>query len=217
MKKLLTALAATSALALGAGVSLNAQDAPAEMPGQVDLSRVTAGTYATDPAHTLVEWEVSHFGFNPYVGLFGDAEGTLTIDPADIAATQLDVSVPINSLAVVSEGLRDHMLRPGEDGAEPDFFGPDAGMARFVATDVRRVTNTSALASGDLTMNGVTRPLAMLVEFTGAGTNPMSEAETIGFTGHATITRSEYGIAYAVPMVSDDVELTISAAFEKQD
>ena len=216
MTRKIIALSASAALALGAGVSLNAQNAPTEMPGQMDLSRVTAGTYATDPAHTLVEWEVSHFGFNPYIGLFGDAEGTLTIDPADIAATQLDVSVPINSLAVVSEGLRDHMLRPGEDGAEPDFFGPDAGMARFVATDVRRVTNTSALASGDLTMNGVTRPLAMLVEFTGAGANPMSDAQTIGFTGTATVTRSDYGIDYAVPMVSDDVELRITAAFERQ-
>ena len=216
MRSKLTAFVTVPVLALGAGMALQAQDAPTELPGQADMSRVTAGTYSTDPAHTLVEWEVSHFGFNPYIGLFGDAEGTLVIDPANIGATKLDVSVPIASLSVVSEGLREHMLRPGKDGGAPDFFGPEPGNARFVSTAVHRVDDMSAHVMGNLTMNGVTKPFDMTVTFSGAGSNPMSRAESIGFTGTATVTRSEFGIAYGVPMVSDDVELTITAAFEKQ-
>jgi len=61
-------------------VPLIAQSAP-QVPGVKDTSRVAAGTYTTDPGHTLIGWRVSHFGFNDYFGIFGDATGTLTLDP----------------------------------------------------------------------------------------------------------------------------------------
>ncbi|MGB3795168.1 MAG: YceI family protein, partial [Alteraurantiacibacter sp.] len=125
----------TAALALSAMAVPSFSQAP-QTPGIMDVSRVSGGTYTTDPAHTLVAWEVDHFGFNDYFGLFGDAEGTLTIDPANPSAASVDVSLPISSLSVVSDGLRDHMFRAGKDGASPDFFGPEPGMARFQSTSV---------------------------------------------------------------------------------
>ena len=192
------------------------QEAP-ELPGAMDVSRVSGGTYETDPSHTLVAWTVNHFGFNDYFGAFGDIEGTLTIDPANPDDAMVDVSIPIDSVTVVSQGLHDHLLRAGKDGAEPDFFGPDAGMARFVSTDVDvAASGTEAQISGNLTMNGVTRPVTIDARFTGAGTNPMSKVETVGFMGTAKIMRSDFGIDYALPVVSDEVTLKISAAFEKR-
>lgn len=214
MKKSILALAlvASGTLAI---TSISAQD-QAQIPGAIDVSRVEAGNYALDPAHTLVSWQVSHFGFNDYFGLFGDIEGTMTLDPTDIEATQFDITVPITSVAVPSEGLRDHLLRPGADGAEPDFFGADPEPARFVSTSVRRTSETAAIASGQLTMNGNTGPVTMLVEFTGAGQNPMSEAQTVGFHARTTIDRTDWGVNYAAPMVGSMVDLEISAAFERQ-
>ncbi len=125
---------ALSALALGVGgvAALEAQPSPPSKPGLVDVSRVAGGTYVADGSHSLVAWSVDHFGFNDYFGLFGDVEGTLTIDPANPSEAMVDVTVPITSVAVVSDGLRDHLLRPGKDGAEPDFFGPEPEPARFV-------------------------------------------------------------------------------------
>ena len=195
---------------------LSAQNQP-QIPGQMDVSRVAAGEYTLDPAHTLVSWEVSHFGFNDYFGLFGDIEGTMTLDPADIAATKFDITVPITSVAVPSEGLREHLLRPGEDGGNPDFFGANPAPARFVSTSVRQTGDTTAVVSGQLTMNGNTGPVTMLVQFSGAGNNPMSEAPTVGFHARATIDRTQWGVDYAAPMVGSDVDLDISAAFELQE
>ena len=214
MKKpiLALALAASGTLAV---TSISAQEQP-QIPGAMDVSRVTAGSYALDPAHTLVQWSVSHFGFNDYFGLFGDIEGTMTLDPADIAATEFDITIPITSVAVPSEDLRDHLLRPGEDGAEPDFFGAEPEAARFVSTSVRQTSDTTAVVTGQLTMNGNTGPVTMAVEFTGAGQNPMSEAQTVGFHGRATIDRTQWGVSYGAPMVGSEVDLDISAAFELQ-
>ena len=185
------------------------------MPGAPDVSRVQAGDYTLDASHTLVSWQVGHFGFNDYFGLFGQIEGTMTLDPADIGATEFDITVPITSVSVPSEGLRGHLLRPGKDGAAPDFFGPEPEAARFVSTSVRRTSETTAVATGQLTMNGKTGPVTMLVEFSGAGENPMSKAQTVGFHARAQIDRTAWGISYAAPLVDTMVDLEISAAFER--
>lgn len=212
--KLITAFAAS--LALGSVATLSAQNPQVQVPGTMDASRITAGTYAADPAHTLIGWRANHFGFNDYLGLFGSIEGTLQLDPADIESSRVDVTVPIRMLTVASDGLRDHVLRPGKDGGAPDFFGAEPAPARFVSTQVRRTADIAAEITGQLTLNGVTRPVTITAEFTGAGANPMNRKETVGFEGSTTIKRSEFGVAYGIPMVSDEVELAISAAFEKQ-
>lgn len=215
MRKIIFSTIAAAAISTGAFATLQAQDAP-QLPGQMDVSRVEAGTYATDPSHSLIGWRVNHFGFNDYFGIFGDVEGTLTIDPASPADAKVDVIVPISSVVTASEGLTGHLLRPGKDGAAPDFFGAEPAAARFVSTSVQATGGTSATINGNLTMNGVTKPVAIAAEFTGAGANPMSQTPTIGFEGSTTIRRSDFGINGALPVVSDEVELNITVAFEKQ-
>jgi polyisoprenoid-binding protein YceI len=209
----LAAVAGAAGLTFG---TLHAQGGPPQVPGQVDVSRVAAGTYQVDPGHTLVGWRANHFGFNDYFGIFGNPTGTLEIDPANPAAAKLDVTLPIASVITASEGLTDHLTRAGRDGAAPDFFGPDPAPARFVSTSVEPTGDLTANITGDLTMNGVTKPVVIAAEFTGAGANPMSQVQTIGFEGTTTIKRTDFGIKAFVPMVSDEVELDISAAFEKR-
>ena len=214
MKFRKTAFATVTAAAAALSISaIHAQDNPA-LPGNAQVSSVMAGTYTADSAHSLVGWRVNHFGFNDYFGIFGDVSGTLEIDPANISAASVDVTIPIASVTVASEGLKDHLLRAGKDGAEPDFFGPEPMAARFVSTSVMPTGGTTANIMGDLTMNGVTRPVTVMAEFTGAGANPMSGARTIGFEGEAFIDRSEFGIDYALPMVGNSVALDITVAFE---
>ena len=205
------ALAAGSTLAL---TGISAQEQP-QVPGVVDPARVTAGNYSLDASHTLVSWQVGHFGFNDYSGLFGQIEGTMTLDPADIEATEFDITVPITSVSVPSDGLRDHLLRPGKDGGAPDFFGPEPAPAQFTSTSVRKTSETTAVATGQLTMNGETGPVTMLVEFSGAGENPMNKKQTVGFHARARIDRTDWGIDYAAPLVDNMVDLEISAAFER--
>ena len=213
-KRTVTAFAFIACVA--AGVGANSLTAQSGIPGSVAVERVQAGTYALDPSHTQVSWQVSHFGFNDYFGLFGDIEGIMTLDPAQVEDAAFDITVPITSVAVSSAGLRDHLLRGGTDGGAPDFFGPDPEPARFVSTSVRQTSSTTAVVSGQLTMNGNSGPVTMLVTFTGAGQNPMNQKDTVGFHARARIDRTQWGIDYAAPAIGADVDLTISAAFERQ-
>ena len=204
--------------ALLAGPALFAQGAAPQIPGAPDPARVTAGSYAADPAHSLIAFEVNHFGFNDYYGIFGDVAGTLVLDPANIAAAKVDVTIPVASVTTASKALTAHLLRPGKDGAKPDFFGPAPAPARFVSTSVKvnPKDKTMATITGNLTLNGVTREVSFEAEFTGAGTNPFNQKATVGFEAETEIKRSDFGVNYGIPFVSDEVELDISVAFEKQ-
>lgn len=210
MKRMLAALAAGAAALSVAAIA----QMPAEKPGARDPARVAAGTYSVDPNHTLVGWRVDHLGYNDYFGIFGEITGSLSIDPANPAAAKVDVTIPINP-TVASAALGEHLLRPGKDGGKPDFFGPDPAPARFVSTQVTpHADGTSAYILGNLTLNGRTRPVAMHAEFAGAG--EMMGARTVGFHGRAMIRRSDFGIDTGIPLVSDEVELDITAAFENK-
>ena len=215
MRKWTLPLAAAGLAALSISTLHAQQGGPPQLPGQMDPSRVEAGTYKSDKNHSLVGWRVNHFGFNDYFGLFGDVDATLTLDPANPGAAKVDATIPINPL-VASQGLHDHLLRAGQDGKKPDFFGPSQAAAHFVSTNVA-VNGNKATITGDFTLNGVTKPVTIQAEFTGAGNSfGPTPKKTVGFEGTATIKRSDWGLSTFVPMVSDEVELTITTAFEKQ-
>lgn len=192
---------------------------PMQPPGQPDVSRIVGGHYVADPHHTLIEWRVDHMGLSPYYGLFGNVSGTLDLDPARPEQARLAVDIPISSLTVASKPLKEHLLKPAEtEGAAPDFFGPNPGNARFVSTMIKVSGQDIAELTGNLTLNGQTRPVTLDVKFYGAGKAPpqMGGGENIGFEATGTIKRSEFDLGFGVPMVSDAVNLKIAAAFVKE-
>ncbi|MEW9853911.1 YceI family protein [Novosphingobium sp. M1R2S20] len=212
-------LASATALALVATAPIWAQGAPSSPPGKRDATQITGGTYQVDPAHTLVAWEIDHLGFSPYYGLFGDVTGTLQLDPQAPQNAKVSVSIPIAKVTTASAGLTDHLLRaPKDAGAKPDFFGPSPAPATFVSTSVRPTGEGEADVTGNLTLNGVTKPVTLDVEFYGAGKLPaqMGGSENVGFEAETMIKRSDFGLDTMVPMLGDEVELKIAAAFTKK-
>lgn len=188
-----------------------------QKPGSRNAALLTAGTYTADPNHTLVSWEVDHLGFTPYFGLFGDITGTLTLDPKKPAAAKVDITIPVSKVTTASAGLTSHLLRAGKDGGKPDFFGPAPADAKFVSTAVKPTGVDKATVTGNLTLNGVTRPVVLDVAFYGAGKSPamMGGKENVGFEATTTLKRSDFGVLMGIPIVSDAVKLKIAAAFQK--
>ena len=80
----------------------------------------------------------------------------------------------------------------------------------FSSTAVE-LTGSGWQVTGDLTLHGVTKPVTLDVTFNGAGENPILKQEQLGFSAHGTIKRSEFGIRQYVPMVGDEVDLTIES------
>ncbi|HEX7874035.1 MAG TPA: YceI family protein [Sphingobium sp.] len=174
-----------------------------------DAEAVQAGSYALDTGHTLVDFSVSHFGINDYFGTFPGATGTLSIDPKNLGAAKLDVSLPVATLSTTNAKLDQELVGP-------DWF--DAGKfpaIRFVSTKVTRTGKDTATIAGNLTMHGVTKPAVLTATFNAAATNPMKKAYTLGFKATGVIKRTDFGVSRFAPMIGDEVTLTITAAFEK--
>jgi polyisoprenoid-binding protein YceI len=196
-------LAATLALLAAAPGAVLAQ-------ATTDPTTVQAGTYAIEASHTRVVFSVNHLGFSTYFGDFTGAQGSLTLDPKAPAASKLQVTLPAASVSTTNTIL-DGELKSADwlDAAKFPTLG-------FVSTKVTPTGADSATVTGDLTLHGVTKPVTLQVKFHGAGTNPLRRAYTVGFDAHATIKRSDFGVTKYVPLVSDEVEITISAPFEKK-
>ncbi len=174
-----------------------------------DMSKVTSGTYAVEKTHALVQWRVSHFGFNDYFGIMGNPTGTLILDKASPAKSKVTIDIPMDELYTASAQLTEHMKGK-------DFFNLEAHKtAKFVSTSINDIKGPHAMITGNLTMLGVTKPVVLHTKFSGSGINQFNQKETIGFHAKATIKRSDWGMGFGVPAIGDQVDLDISVAFEK--
>lgn len=187
-------------LALAALVATPALAQPAPHPGH----------YVVEPSHTQILFGVNHLGFTTYYGWFSGASGTLDLQP-DPAADRLAITVPTASVTTTSAKLDGELTGPA-------WFDvarfPQVG---FVSTDVTRTGPTTADIAGTLTLHGVARPIVLHASFVGAGVNPLSQAYTVGFSATGTIMRSDYGVSRYVPLVGNEVSLTLAGAFERRD
>jgi len=202
---LLRTLAAFTAFALPLAPAV--AQMPTKAPGAPIVSRVVAGTYAIEPSHTQVLFTVNHLGFSNYTGEFTNPSGSLTLDPRKPGSAKVDVSFPIKDVYTTAAALDAHLQKP-------EFF--DAAkfpVGHFVSTRVV-ATGMNATIFGNLTLKGVTRPVILKARFIGAGPAPMGPPTlNMGFTASTSIKRSDFGISYGIPLVSDRVDLVINAAF----
>ncbi|MDO7833755.1 YceI family protein [Sphingobium sp. HBC34] len=202
---------AAALIALAGGTALIAQ-MPSAPPGSKDVTKVTGGSYKVDGGHTQVVFAWDHMGFTNNAGTIAEPTGTLTLDKANPAASKVSVEFAVANLRTGVSALDAHLMKS-------DFF--DAAKfptATFTSTSVKPEGPTSAEITGNLTIKGVTRPVTLDAAFYGAGTAPamMGGKENVGFVATGTIKRSEFGMGYGVPMVSDAIELKIIAGFQKQ-
>ena len=190
------------ALSLVAGGAVVAQAQLSQNPAEV-----RAGTYVLDSSHGKITWSVRHMGFSTYVGQFVNVSAELNLDPANPSAATLTATIPLTDVAPNDDALKGHLQTP-------DFFDTaNHPTATFVSRSVTIDAGdpSEATVVGDLTLRGVTRPVTLEVEFNQAG--EVMGAYRVGFDAETTIKRSEFGINYALPAVSDEVKLHIEGEF----
>lgn len=203
--KSIYAVAALFAAAVPAVVASTAVEAQAPTAPQ----SVEAGTYKVESNHTLARFTVNHFGFNEFFGVIPGATGTMTLNPKALAATKLDISLPVSAISTTNATL------DGELKSADWFDAAQYPSIRFVSQKVVQTGPRTARISGTITMHGVSKPLTLDATLGGAGVNMMDKAYTVGFSATGTLKRSDFGVTKYVPAVSDDVKIDITVAFEK--
>ncbi|WP_293473331.1 YceI family protein [Phenylobacterium sp.] len=171
-------------------------------------AQARAGAYTLNSDHSKITWSVNHLGFSTYVGQFHGVTGTLRIDPASLATTELQVTIDTNLVATLTPALDTHLK-------SADFLDTARfPTATFKSTKVVRTGDRTADVTGDLTLHGVTKPVVIHATFNQAGVNLADKQYSLGFDGKAVIKRSEFGVSGYVPAVGDDVTLQLAAEFK---
>lgn len=193
-------LGTSAALILALSAPAFAQDRPGN-----DDTMPEAGTYIFDPSHSHIVFDYDHMGFSTSHGFITGVEGTITIDPEDLSSATVEASFPLSAIRTVSPELDQHIMGP-------DFFNVegDPPLVSFKSTSVEPDDDDGeARVTGDFTMNGVTKPVTLEVDFTGAGVDPMSEQPTIGFSAETEIRRSDFNLGAFAPDVEDEIDVQI--------
>ena len=196
--------AVTLALCLAASPGL------AQTPKSIDPAAAPAGHYELDPSHASVLAKVSHMGLSSYTMRFDTVAGRFDYDPAQPTASQVSVVIDANSLDVGDVGIGHKFAR--------EFLGADKfPQITFVSTAIQETDATHGVVTGDLTLNGVTRPVALAVTFNGSGPGLMGfGGYRMGFSAATDVKRSDFGSKAWQGVVGDAVHLVIEAEFSRK-
>lgn len=181
----------------------------------VVLATLVAGTayaapenYTIDSTHTFPSFEIGHMGFSTQRGRFNKTTGSIVLDRAAKKAT-VDISIDANSISTGLDKLEAHLR------AEDFFDTAKYPTITFKSTGARFNGDKLASVSGNLTLHGVTKPVTLTVTSFFCGPNPVYKKDACGADAVATIKRSDFGINYALPAVSDEVKLLIQVEAHK--
>lgn len=179
--------------------------------GQLTHAQVSvpSSSYSVDPAHGYISLGYNHMGYShPTIRVTG-FEADLTLDAANIENSEVNVTMEASTLDSGVEEFDGHLY------GEKFFNVAKFPSITFISTRVKDNGDGTLAITGDLTVKGVSKPVTLNATLNKAGVNPLKKAAAVGFSARAAIKRSEWGLGEHVPIVSDDVVISIEVEFLK--
>lgn len=185
--------------AAGALMSLAAQSVLAQ-----------AATYAIEPSHTFVTFEISHFGTSTNRGRFDKKEGTVQFDRAGKTG-KVEITIDTTSINT-GTGPFDKHLKSAE------ILNTEANpTAKFVGDKFSFNGDKVSEVAGTLTLNGKTNPVTLKAINFNCYQSPMLKREVCGGDFEAMLTRSQFGVNYGLNYgFPDTIKLVIQVEAVKQ-
>ncbi|MDR0219404.1 MAG: YceI family protein [Enterobacteriaceae bacterium] len=163
-----------------------------------------AANYKIDTAgqHAFIEFRIQHLGYSWVYGSFNKFDGNFTFDEKNPAADKVNVVINTDSVDT-NHAERDKHLRSA------DFLNAAKyPQAKFTSTKVEKKGEQYDII-GNLTLNGVTKPVTLKAKLMGEGKDPWGGYRA-GFEAHATLSLQDFKIKTNLGPKSQEVELIIS-------
>jgi polyisoprenoid-binding protein YceI len=165
-----------------------------------------AGTWTIDAVHSTVGFVARHMMVSKVRGKFGAVEGTIVTaeNPLESTAT---ATIDLSSVDT-GNAQRDEHLRSA------DFFTVAQNTTMTFTSTKLEADGDDYSVTGDLALNGVTKPVTFALEIEGFGPDPYGGVRA-GFTGTGSLSRKEWGITFngAIEgggvVVSDKIDLVL--------
>jgi polyisoprenoid-binding protein YceI len=167
-----------------------------------------AAEYGIDASHSSVGFKVKHMLVSNVRGSFNDFAGSFTFVDGMPEEWSVNAEIQMTSVDTGDEKRDDHLRNA-------DFFDVEKfPVMTFKSTKIVPAGGDSYTMHGDLTMHGVTKPVALDLTFNGAITDPWGNARA-GFEASGKINRQDFGITWSKSMdggglvVGDDVHIML--------
>ncbi len=170
-----------------------------------------AASYSVDNPHTTVGFAVKHMMVATTRGQFDKVAGKVEIDDADLTRCRIDVTIEAASVDT-RNAKRDEHLRSA------DFLDvAKYPLITFRSSRFEKTADGKLLATGNLTMHGVTRLVTLAVDSIAPSSKALSGATVRGASASGTLSRKDFGLVWNKTLetggvaVGDEVQLTIDA------
>jgi polyisoprenoid-binding protein YceI len=173
-------------------------------------AQAQSATYAIEPTHTFVTFEVSHFGTSTNRGRFDKKEGTVTFDRAGKSG-KVDISIDAGSISTGTGPFDKHLTGK-------DFFNvADHPKVTFVGDKFSFNGDKVTEVAGNLTLLGKTAPVILKATNFNCYQSPIIKREVCGGDFETTIDRAQWGMStYLQPGTPGMVKLVIQVEAVKQ-
>ena len=175
----------------------------------------TATTWKIDPAHSVAEFKVKHMMIANVKGKFTGISGTLNLDEANPARSSVEATIPLDTV-FTGDAQRDAHLKSA------DFFHVEQHpQMTFKSTGIAVKRPGELTVTGDLTIHGVTKPVAFEVEGpTPPAKDPWGNTR-VGLEATTKINRKDFGLGWNAALetggvlVGEEVAITLDVEFVK--
>lgn len=206
-RKALLPLSAAFALA-ACGQPANGQSSdPAPDAAAAQEFGAISGNYQSEEKHRYITFSYDHFGYSQPQIRWRDWDATLQWNAEDPAGSSISVTIDADSVDSGVDVFDGHLT------GDKFFDTENYGEITFVSTEISRTGDNNGLITGNLTIKGVTKPVTLEAKFNNGAFDERGNKYKIGFSATASVSRSDFGLDYLVPAVSDQVDIAISAEF----
>ncbi len=173
------------------------------------------GDWQLDPYHTQVEFSAKHLGMMTVRGHFADVSTTGDIDPDHPESSSVEVTIRADSIRTNHEA-RDNDLR-SSNFLEVEKFP----LITFKSTGVQSAGPDQYTVNGDLTIKGITRPVALQLTRYGEFNDPGMMGHRIAYGATSKINRKDFGLSFNMMLdgkfvVSDEIQIMIEGELVEQ-
>jgi polyisoprenoid-binding protein YceI len=200
-------LAILAAALLTSTAAFAADAPPPYTPPTTDISKAPSGHYVVEKDHASITFKVMHMGYAYYTMRFNDFDASIDLDRLKPEKSKVNVTIRPASLDSNNPKLTEHV------SAKEFFDIAQYPTITFASTSIEKTDASHGKVHGNLTMHGVTKPIVLDATFNGGGPHMMYKKYDLGFSATTTVKRSEFGMGYGVPMVGDDILVSIETEF----
>jgi polyisoprenoid-binding protein YceI len=168
-----------------------------------------AETYTIDPTHIWVTFGIKHAKWATVLGRFDRAGGEIVFDRDDVTKSGVKATVDATT-------INTNFARRDADLKGPDFLNAaEFPVITFVSTKIERTSDKTGTIIGNLTLTGITKPMALKATF--AGEAPMGPTNHVGFSAVGEIDINDYQIKKAIQFgFGPKIEIRIEAEANKK-